>query len=122
MPTLAAATLAVPKPAAPRPSSKPVTRRRKQMAREVVLEIEALRVSLRHAVEQYEVRLAGQMLALMRALDEDEGTPPSRVSGAMLRSIRGTELKPRKGRAKDLVRLQDLVAHLTELLPAPPEG
>lgn len=108
---------------APPPAPKPVTRRRRQLAREAVLEIEALRVSLRHAVEQYEVRLAGQMLALMRALDgEAADTPPSRVSTAVLRAIRGTELKPRKGRAKDLVRLQDLVAHLTELLPAPPEG
>jgi hypothetical protein len=108
---------------APALPARPVTRRRRQLAREVVLEIEALRVSLRHAVEQYEVRLAGQMLALMRALDDGGGdTPPSRVSGAMLRAIRTTELKPRKGRAKDLVRLQDLVAELTELLPAPPEG
>jgi hypothetical protein len=35
----------------------------------------------------------------------------------MLSELRETTLKPNKGRAKDLVRLQRLVRRLSELLP-----
>ena len=98
------------------------SRRRIQLAQELVLEIQTLRRSLHDSLEQYELRMSAQIAEVLRGLQgADEDAPPRapavKTSTAMLRAIRGTEVKPRKGRAKDLVRLQELVAQLTEMLP-----
>ena len=98
------------------------SRRRIQLAQELVLEIQALRPTLHEALEHYQARMTGQITEVLRHLQgDDEGRPPRvppvKTAAAMLHAIRAAEMKPRKGRAKDLVRLQELVAHLTELLP-----
>jgi hypothetical protein len=94
--------------------------RRMETLREVVVEVEALRPLLREVVEQYELRIAAQLAEVLRALHGESAAfaqPPSiRTTSAMLRAIRQVEIKPARGRAKDLVRLHELVAELTELL------
>jgi hypothetical protein len=91
-----------------------------RLVREVAHEVEALRGVLEEAVRQYEVRTAAQLSEVLRALYAGSSTvprlPPARTTTAMLRAIRAVELKPARGRAKDLVRLHELVGELTELL------
>lgn len=86
----------------------------------VVSEVEALRPAMEEAVRQYEVRTAAQIGEILRALQGESAIlarPPSvKTTSAMLRAIEALELKPGRGRAKDLVRLHELVAELTELL------
>lgn len=95
-------------------------RRRIRLAQEVVLEIQALRPTLQEALREYERRMTGQITELLLHLQGDgpaPRVPAARTSAAMLQALRASDVKPRKGRAKDLVRLQELVAELTELLP-----
>ena len=94
--------------------------RRVERVREVAGEVEALRPVLRQAVEQYEQRIAAQLTEIVRALHGESYVlpriPSVKTTSAMLRALRSVELKPARGRAKDLVRLHELVAELTELL------
>lgn len=114
--------LPAPADAAPAASFERVhDRRRIRLAQELVLEIQSLRTTLQESVESYEQRMSAQISEVLRHLQGPEGEPPHapavKTAAAMLRAIRETEVKPRKGRAKDLVRLQELVAQLTEMLP-----
>jgi hypothetical protein len=103
-----------------RPPRKGSDRRRLEMVRTVVSEVEALRPILDEAVRQYELRTAAQLSEILRALQGESAAlarPPTvKTTSAMLRAIQAVELKPARGRAKDLVRLHELVAELTELL------
>ena len=115
-PAVAAAAL----PLVPRPMRARIGRR-VILARQLMAEIEELRPLLQELVQQYELRITAQLAEILRALNGEDGRlprfPAAKASSAMLRALRATDLKPRKGRAKDLVRLQELVAELTELLP-----
>jgi hypothetical protein len=96
--------------------------RRALLGRELIGEIQGLQPVLQELVQQYEMRITAQLAEIVRGLNGDESGrlprfPAVKASTAMLRAIHATELKPRKGRAKDLVRLHELVALLTELLP-----
>jgi hypothetical protein len=90
------------------------------MVRTVVAEVEALRPALEEAVRQYEVRIAAQIAEILRSLQGESASlarpPPVKTTSAMLRALQEVELRPARGRAKDLVRLHELVAELTELL------
>jgi hypothetical protein len=96
--------------------------RRAHLARELVREVDGLRPVLRDMVTEYEARLARQLAEVVGALTPESAfttrPPPARTTSAMLRAIRSIELKPSRGRAKDLVQLQELVATLTEMLPS----
>jgi hypothetical protein len=91
-------------------------------AEELLREIHALRTAMREALEQYERRVSGQLAEVVRSLHQGggDGLPDGKTLGVMLRALHATELKPQRGRAKDLVRIQELVAELTEL--ATPKG
>lgn len=95
-------------------------RRRLEMVRTVVSEVESLRPILEEAVRQYELRTSAQISEILRALQGESAAlarPPSvKTTSAMLCAIQSVELKPARGRAKDLARLHELVAELTELL------
>ncbi len=96
--------------------------RRVILARQLMTEIGELQPLLQELVQQYELRITAQLAEILRTLNGDEAGrlprfPAAKTSAAMLRALRATDLKPRKGRAKDLVRLQELVAELTEMLP-----
>ncbi|HEU4561373.1 MAG TPA: hypothetical protein VFS20_26200 [Longimicrobium sp.] len=90
------------------------------MVRTVAGEVEALRPVLEEAVQQYELRITAQLVEIVRALHAQSSAVPRlpsvKTTSAMLQAIRSVELKPARGRAKDLVRLHELVAELTELL------
>jgi hypothetical protein len=109
-----------PVPRLPRPIGARIGRR-VILARQLMAEIEGLQPVLQELVQQYELRMTAQLAEILRTLNGEAGRlprfPAARTSAAMLRALRTTDLKPRKGRAKDLVRLQELVAELTEMLP-----
>ncbi|HEU0052740.1 MAG TPA: hypothetical protein VFQ39_06170 [Longimicrobium sp.] len=112
--------VAVAEPAPPPKPKRVRPGRRVRLVREVAGEVETLRDVLEEAVRAYEARIAAQLSEVLRALYAEHSAvprlPSAKTTTAMLRAIRAVELKPARGRAKDLVRLHELVGELTELL------
>ena len=97
--------------------------KRTRLAADLVMEVDALRVSLGEMLDRYRFKIDGDLLQLSAAARGDaplDGKPSRLAASAsekMLNLIRKTELKPKKGRAKDFQRLEELVEELTEHLP-----
>jgi hypothetical protein len=116
---------AVKKPPAPKgPSKKELKRAQKtEKLKESLL---GLRGSLNEVQEQYGVRTHGLLVQMLQILEP----PPDAKEQPCLPSKKGTELmvqkmgalkiKPKRGRGKDLVRIQDLVEALWILFPPQP--
>jgi hypothetical protein len=88
-------------------------------------ELGSLRSSFKQTIEQFELRLGGQLVELGGALDSlgKKGTRPalsSRSIKKMIAAIHATKLKPAKGRLKDLERIHELVRELLALVPEQP--
>ena len=98
--------------------------KRTRLQGDLAMEIDALRVSLAEMLDRYRFKIDGDLLQLSAAargevpLDGKPSRLPAAVTEKMLKSIRKAGIKPKKGRAKDFQRLQDLVEQLTDLLPA----
>ena len=90
---------------------------------EVVVELRTLRGQLEVMSESYRMRVSGQLAELLRFIegDEDLGQSPQhltlKAAQAVLQRIEKLDFKPKRGRAKDFARLEELVAELTELIP-----
>lgn len=101
------------------------TEKRARVGEELAQELEGLRETLSEMVEGYRFKVEGQLAELAAAARGTTNTAGEsaalRLSAAekMLASIKKTELKPKKGRAKDFQRLESLVEELAALLPAP---
>lgn len=71
-------------------------------------------------VDRYRVRVGAKLVDLLQFVNGDDSlgeramAPSPKAAKRMLESIRNADLKPKKGRAKDFTRLQDLVGDLTE--------
>ena len=94
-----------------------------ELRQSLVIELHTLRLQAQDAVEQYTLRVNAQLAEVLR-LAEGEGTAgekprrlPAKLAAAMLAQLRDVRLKPKKGRAKDLVRIQELVEELVGQLP-----
>jgi hypothetical protein len=114
-----------PLPPEPPPAPVPGARRRGgsrrvEMVRRVVAEVEALRPAMEEAVQQYELRITAQLAEILRTLRGESAAlarlPSVKTSSALLKALRSVEIKPSRGRPRDLVRLHELDAELTELL------
>lgn len=98
-------------------------KKRDLTAQELALELRELRANLDELTEQFRLRLGGQLVEVQRAV-EGVGVAsttkrlPGKTIETMLSAVRQQKIKPRKGRAKDLVKLQKLLASLSALLPA----
>ena len=98
--------------------------RRRLVNEDLQMELTALRFTLNDIIERYKLKLDADLLQLSNAasgnvtLGESVTKLSVSVAEAMLKEIRALEIKPQKGRAKDLQRVQDLVADLIEKLPA----
>lgn len=98
--------------------------RRRLVNEDLQMELTALRFTLNDIIERYKLKLDAELLQLSNAasgngtLGESVTKLSVSVAEAMLKEIRALEIKPQKGRAKDLQRVQDLVADLIEKLPA----
>lgn len=87
----------------------------------VVEEIETLRADFRAALDSYATRIEGE-LSVIRAAIEKDG-PDAKLSAAKMRDLRDMltllrkfQIKPEKGRRKDLKKLDSLVGDLTLLI------
>ena len=98
--------------------------KRTRLAADLAMEVDALRVSLVEMLDRYRYKIDGDLVQLSAAargevpLDGKPSRLSASASGKMLTLIRKTEIKPKKGRAKDFQKLQDLVEELTEHLPS----
>ncbi len=99
------------------------SRKRQELARELATELKALRATMDEMIEHYRLRAGGQIGELLQAVEGDAAPgeraarPTAAVTQSLLEVMRGTRLKPRKGRAKDFARLQELIEELVALLP-----
>jgi len=105
---------------------KPATSKKARLAAELLVEVKALRTALDESVEQFRIKLGGQIAQLEAVLD---GTavagarptkPDAKTAAAMLKQVRALKIKPKKGRTKDLTRLSDLIDDLAGMLPPQP--
>ena len=98
----------------------PRKKKREEQADALASELTQLRATLDEMIEHYRLRIGGEISELIDAVHGSNGTshvPPAKVTSALLHELRGTPLKPHKGRAKEFVRLQQLVRRLNEMLP-----
>lgn len=98
-------------------------RKRAELNARVIQDLIALRGTLDEMLEHYAIRVAGQLSELMLSIQGDGNVDESprpltvKAAEAMLKAIRESDLKPKKGRGKDFVRVQKLVEALRELGP-----
>ena len=109
--------------AAPTARGAKPAKRGDELRQSLVIELHTLRLQAQDAVEQYTLRVNAQLAEVLR-LAEGEGAAgekprrlPAKLAAAMLAQLRDLKLKPKKGRAKDLVRIQELVEELVGQLP-----
>ena len=102
----------------------PRTRGRGAGAGALESELRALRATLDEAVQQFHVRMAAHIADVERAVvgsgpaGARPARPSAKVRAAMLSEVHALNVKPRKGRIKDLVRLAELIKKLLDHLPA----
>ncbi len=114
---------------APDPAKKRAKRERKpkakrtEVAREVAQELHKLRPVMREIGGTLLDRLDGQLAGLALYLEgqslplERTPLPPGRALAAMLAAVKALKNKPKKGRAKDLARIEALLESLTAKMP-----
>ena len=106
------------------PSKKELKRAQKaEKLKEALL---GLRTSLNEVQEHYGVRTHGllvQMLGILEPPPDSRGKtalPSKKAADLMVQKMGALKIKPKKGRGKDLVRLQDLVEALWVMFPPQP--
>lgn len=80
----------------------------------LVIELRRLRAMFAEIAERYVANAEGEIAALIDAV-EGKSLPAARV-GKMLEVVRGLSVKPRKGRRKDLARIENIAAALRKEL------
>jgi hypothetical protein len=80
----------------------------------LVLEIRRLRAMFTEIAERYVANAEGEIAAVIEAV-EGKSLPAARVQ-KMLEVVRGLSVKPRKGRRKDLARIEGATAALRKEL------
>lgn len=100
--------------------------KRGELNERVLAQVDSLRTALAEAIERYELRVAGRLneLELQVRGDASLDLPPRPLTvknaQAVLAEFDDVKLKPKKGRAKDLARIEALVDRLVEIAPPPP--
>jgi hypothetical protein len=96
-------------------------KKRAELTEQLRYELRELRTTLDELIDHYRLRVGGQIAELEQSLtevtDPAAKLPPVKVSNHILTRLHDQSFKPKKGRAKDLVKLQELVKELSELLP-----
>lgn len=111
-------------PAAEKPSRK--ESRRTRHAGRLQAALLSLRGTLKEVQEHYSVRTNGLLVQMLQIVDPSEGgkdrpaLPSRKTIDQMLEMIAALKVKPKKGRGKDLLRLQDLMEALWIQFPPQP--
>jgi hypothetical protein len=93
------------------------------LVREVAAELNTLRATLDEMTEHFRLRAGAQISELLQTIEGDAAMGkkprlPAQVLEQLLEQIREVRIKPRKGRAKDFVRLQQALEDMVGVLPA----
>ncbi len=95
--------------------------KRALLAAELAAEIQGLRPVLKDMLEIYRSRVDGQLAGLCEVLAGLDGSgsplPPAKIEARMLEAVRALKIKARKGRAKDLARIEELANVLWAMMP-----
>lgn len=89
---------------------------------QLILRLHVLRNELDQALEQYTLRVGSRITEMLEHLEGrspvgEKTEPPGKADLAtMLEKIDKTRLKPKRGRGKDLKRIQDLVEDLAGMI------
>jgi hypothetical protein len=82
--------------------------------------LDGLQSDFRNALEVYATRIDGEIDAIRRAIEANQKTPASaaklRDLRDMLTLLRKFQIKPEKGRRKDLKKIDTLIGDLTLLI------
>lgn len=98
-------------------------KRGEELRRALAIELHTLRLQAQDAVNQYSLRINGRIAEILAAVEGEAAAGekarrlPAKAAAAVLAELRLVKVKPHKGRAKDLVRIQELVEALAFLLP-----
>jgi len=80
----------------------------------LLLELRRLRAMFTEIAERYVADAEGEMAAVIETV-ERKPLPAARIDG-MLKIVRGLSIKPRKGRRKDLARIEKVAAAIRKEL------
>jgi hypothetical protein len=113
-----------PDPANPAPKAKARTgEKRARLNQALTLELRALRASITQCLDAYDLRVGGRIAEMLQVIEGDEalavGPRPFAVKTAqtLLDQLARLEIDPRKGRPRDLRRIQRLVKRLGHQMP-----
>lgn len=101
---------------------KPKPKKRDEVAAELALELRELRARVDEVTEHFRLRVGGEIEELLQRIEGQQidgkvKKPSVKTAQAMRERLREHSVKPRKGRAKDFARIQELVEDLADLLP-----
>jgi len=108
----------------PKPSRK--KSRKAKHADRIQAALLSLRGTLKEIQEQYSVRTNGLLVQMMQIADppddarERPALPSRKAMEQMLEMVKALKVKPKKGRGKDLQRIQDLLEALGLQFPPQP--
>ena len=94
--------------------------------RELVREVKYLRSIAKDVVDRYSLRINARLADIARIVDSPDTKKPGvrkpndKVICEMLSCIRSLKVKPKKGRVKDLARIEDITKKLNDLMPSQP--
>lgn len=95
--------------------------RRKALNEKLAAELRRMQDDLHTMTERFDIRVGAALNELLARLDGDDSIDQKsrpatiRTAQAMLDAIDSTKIRAKKGRAKDLARLEDLVKRLREM-------
>lgn len=101
--------------------AKEIGARRRALNDQLLAELRRMQDDLHTLTEHFEVRVGGALNELITRLDGDpsidQPARPAtlRQAQAMLDAIQATTIRTKKGRAKQLARLEELVRQLSEI-------
>ncbi len=110
------------------PEPKPIQQKNKKapvkravLASELAAEIQGLRPVLKDIIEIYKSRVDGQLAGLCEVFQEaggaENGLPSAKIEARMIEAVRALKVKARKGRVKDLARIEELANRLWAIMP-----
>ena len=104
-------------------SRKARGKRRQDLNQALVLELRTLRASLAQTLESIELRLGGRITELLHGIEGDPGLDQKprpltvKAAQAALAEVDAIRIKPKRGRIKDIRRIDRTIQSLRELQP-----